>query len=340
LRAEVKDGAEHTGKQLVTASTDEAPRASATDRVRATLDRTGSLVPLIALLILATILVPGFTTKANLEQLLTQNATTGIVAAGMTLVIIGGAFDLSVGAIFAVATVIYASRANSGSFLLAAVVTIAASLVCGLVNGILVTRFRINSFVATLGSGLVFSGIAYYLSRNGAIYVYKRGFTTLGASGGLGLQWSAWIFIVVMVVLSVLLLRTVFGLHLSATGANLRAAQLIGIRTSLVQTVTFVIIAGLAGLAGMISSSQLASATGNVGASLPLNAIAAVVLGGTSLSGGRGSVARTFVGVMIIGVLSNMFNSFGWQSSLQLIVQGGVILLAVGYDAMRKGKVS
>jgi ribose transport system permease protein len=104
----------------------------------------------------------------------------------------------------------------------------------------------------------------------------------------------------------------------------------------LVQTVTFVIIGGLAGLAGMISSSQLASATGNVGASLPLDAIAAVVIGGTSLAGGRGSVARTFAGVLIIGVLTNMFNSFGWESSLQLIVKGAVIIVAVGYDALRR----
>ncbi|OOP60514.1 hypothetical protein BMF89_16655 [Arthrobacter sp. SRS-W-1-2016] len=270
--------------------------------------------------------------------MLTQNATTGIVAAGMTLVIIGGAFDLSVGAIFALATIIYASQANSGSFLVAAIVTLAASLICGLVNGVLVTRFKINSFVATLGSGLVFSGVAYYWSRDGAIYVRKPGFTDLGASGVFGLQWSAWIFIVVMIVLSVVLMRTVFGLQLSATGANLRAAQLVGIRTRLVQTAAFVLIGGLAGLAGMISSSQLASATGNVGSSLPLDAIAAVVIGGTSPSGGRGSVTRTFAGVMIIGVLTNMFNSFGWESSLQLMAKGAVIIIAVAYDAARKGQ--
>jgi ribose transport system permease protein len=309
-------------------------------RFRDVLDRTGSVVPLVLLLIIAAILVPGFTSKANLEQLLTQNATTGIVAAGMTLVIIGGAFDLSVGAIFALATVIYATRANGGSFITAAIITIAVCLICGLVNGVLVTRFRINSFVATLGTGLIFSGIAYYYSRNGAIYVTKPGFTDLGSSGILGLQWSAWILLIVMVVLSVVFLRTVFGLNISATGANLRAAQLVGIKTGLVQTATFIIIGGLAGLAGMISSSQLASATGNVGASLPLDAIAAVVIGGTSLAGGRGSVARTFAGVMIIGVLTNMFNSFGWQSSLQLIVKGAVILVAVGYDALRRGQLA
>jgi ribose transport system permease protein len=340
LKADVKDRTEQGDGQPGTAAIDKAPRTSPADIVRETLERTGSLVPLVALLIAATILVPGFTTKANLEQLLTQNATTGIVAAGMTLVIIGGAFDLSVGAIFALATVIYASRANDGSFFWAAVVTIAVCLLCGLVNGILVTRFRINSFVATLGSGLVFSGLAVAWTTNGAIYVYKPGFTNLGSSGSFGLQWSAWILIAVMVVLSVLLLRTVFGLHLSATGANFRAAQLVGVRTSLVQTTTFVIIAGLAGLAGMISSSQLASATGNVGSSLPLDAIAAVVIGGTSLSGGRGSVARTFAGVMIIGVLTNMFNSFGWQTSLQYMVKGAVIIIAVGYDAVRKRQAS
>jgi ribose transport system permease protein len=300
------------------------------------LGRTGPAVPLILLLIVATLLVPGFATKPNLEQLLTQNATTGIVAAGMTLVIIGGAFDLSVGAIFALATVVYASRANHGSFIVAALITVAMCLACGLVNGVLVTRLRINSFVATLGSGLIFSGIAFYFGRNGAIYVNKPGFTDLGASGQfLGLQWAAWIFLAVMVVLAVVLLRTVFGLNLSATGANTRAAQLVGIRTALVQTTTFVIIAGLAGIAGMISTSQLASATGDVGASLPLDAIAAVVIGGTSLSGGRGSMARTFAGVMIIGVLTNIFNSFGWQTSLQLIVKGLVIIVAVGYDAIR-----
>lgn len=306
------------------------------ENLRGVLDRTGSVVPLVLLLIVAAILVPGFATKDNLEQLLTQNAATGIVAAGMTLVIIGGAFDLSVGAIFALATVIYATGANDGSFLVAAIITIAISLLCGLVNGVLVTRFRINSFVATLGSGLIFSGIAFYYSREGAIYVTKPGFTDLGASSIFGLQWSAWILLAVMVVLSVVFLRTVFGLHISATGANLRAAQLVGVRTGLVQTVTFVIIGGLAGLAGMISSSQLASATGNVGASLPLDAIAAVVIGGTSLAGGRGSVARTFAGVLIIGVLTNMFNSFGWESSLQLIVKGAVIIVAVGYDALRR----
>jgi ribose transport system permease protein len=312
------------------------PATRAVDLVRDVLGRTGSAVPLVILLIVAAIVVPGFTSKDNLEQLLTQNATTGIVAAGMTLVIIGGAFDLSVGAVFALATVIYASRANDGSLLIAALITLAVGLVCGLANGILVTRFRINSFVATLGTGLIFSGIAFYYGRNGAIYVTKPGFNTLGGSGELfGMQWAAWILLVVMVILSVVLLRTVFGLHVSATGANTRAAQLVGIQTSLVQTITFVIIGGLAAVAGMISTSQVGSATGNVGANLPLDAIAAVVIGGTSLAGGRGSVARTFAGVMIIGVLTNIFNSFGWQSSLQLVVKGAVILVAVGYDAIR-----
>lgn len=315
---------------------DDQPTTSSFDSVREILGRTGSAVPLVLLLIVATIVVPGFTSKDNLEQLLTQNATTGIVAAGMTLVIIGGAFDLSVGSVFALATVIYASRANAGSLLIAALITIAVGLACGVANGLLVTRFRINSFVATLGTGLIFSGIAFYYGRNGAIYVTKAGFDTLGGSGQfLGLQWAAWILLVVMVLLSVILLRTVFGLHVSATGANPRAAQLVGIRTSLVQTVTFVMIGGLASIAGMISTSQLGSATGNVGVNLPLDAIAAVVIGGTSLAGGRGSVARTFAGVMIIGVLTNIFNSFGWESSLQLVVKGAVILVAVGYDAIR-----
>jgi ribose transport system permease protein len=250
LKSELKDREEQVNDQ---------PAANPIETVRDLLGRTGSAVPLVLLLIVATIVVPGFTSKANLEQLLTQNATTGIVAAGMTLVIIGGAFDLSVGAVFALATVVYASRANSGSLLVAAVITVAIGLACGLANGLLVTRFRINSFVATLGTGLIFIGIAFYYGRNGAIYVTKAGFNTLGGSGQfLGLQWAAWILLAVMVVLSVVLLRTVFGLHVSATGANMRAAQLVGIRTSLVQTTAFVIIGGLAAVAGMISTSQLA----------------------------------------------------------------------------------
>jgi ribose transport system permease protein len=169
------------------------------------------------------------------------------------------------------------------------------------------------------------------------VYVEDPAFGKLGSTDEiLGLRYSAWILLIVVVIMTFVLIRTVFGLHVSAMGANSRAAQLIGVRIRLVRTATFVIVGGLAGLAGMISSSQLSSATANVGGSLPLDAIAAVVIGGTSLAGGRGSVARTFVGVLILGVLTNVFDSFGWNSSVQLVVKGAVILAAVGLDALRR----
>ncbi|MCL6442875.1 MAG: ABC transporter permease [Alicyclobacillus sp.] len=311
-------------------------------RIRNALRGRGSLLGLLIIIVIAIFISPGFLTLSNIRNVLVQNMPVGFVAIGMTMLIITHDFDLSVGGIYAVASVEFASIAQKYGVGAAIVIVLLIGGLLGLINGILVAVVGVNSFVATLGTGSVFSGLAYELSHNSSIFVLTPGFSELGAGSFLGIPICVLLF-VALTVLAILVLRlTVFGRHVYAVGGNPQAAYLTGVRVKTVRIIAFIVVGVLAALGGMVFTSQVGVGQANVGSLIPLESIAIVVVGGTTLAGGEGGVELTIIGLLILGILQNVIDALALNSSVGLIIQGIVIVLAVAADASnlkRLGKV-
>jgi ribose transport system permease protein len=306
---------------------------------RETLKKLG---PFIALLVLAAglaVLSPDFLTVGNLFDVTRQVSINAVISFGMTLVILLGGIDLSVGSILAVASLVAALLMKAGdSAALAALVGILCGALMGAVNGLLVTKGRVAPFIATLGTMTLLRGLALVLSQGSPISGFPSGlFAALG--GGyllreipLPVVWMLVLFASLWFVLD----RTVFGRHVYATGGNPEAASLSGVNVDRVQILVYTISGFTAAMAGIILTSRLDSAQPTAGAGYELDAITAVVLGGTSLAGGRGWIFGTLLGALLIGVLNNGLNLIGVSAFYQQVIKGSVILLAVLLDRAPK----
>lgn len=274
---------------------------------------------------------PVFLTGQNLLNILFQNATIAIPACALTLVIIAGNFDLSIGAIFTFSGVLCAWSAVHWGVWWSFPVAILAGALMGLINGITITKLKVNAFLATLASGLAFTGLALAVSGGSQIIPTSPVFAFIGQQSILGVPYPVILTVVVAVVLQLILSYTVFGGRLYSVGGNPDAARISGLRVDGLVIATFVITGAACGLAGMIDASMTnqGSATNILGQNLPLAAIAAVAIGGTSIFGGVGSVWRTIVGVCLLGIITNGFNLLGVPSFWQDIVRGLLILVAV-----------
>ena len=310
------------------------------DRVGAFLAKYSMLGVLVALLAIATILYPRFFSAGNIGNLLSQNAAVGIIAVGMTLVIITGGFDLSVGAVYALGSVIYAGvTVQTGSTFLAGIAALIAGLLVGILNGSLVSIVKINPFVATLGTASIVSGIAYIYSNSSPFIVNDvPEFQDLALTTILGVKLPIWIMITVFVVGTVLLAKTTYGRNIVAVGGNYEAAWLSGIKVKGISASAYVITGALAALAGMMDSSRLGVGQADVGASIALDAIAIVVVGGTSLRGGEGGVWRSAIGLLILATLTNVFYSLNVTQNWQLIAKGTIVVAAVAVDAIVRAR--
>jgi ribose transport system permease protein len=291
---------------------------------------------LIAVLALTQVLYPGFANPDNLRNVLAQSAPVGIVAVGMTLVMIAGGFDLSVGALYALGATVYASLALQMNLIGAAVLTLAVGLLAGTVNGLVVTRLRINPFVATLGTASVFSGVAFLYSHSQPFIVEDPSFAVLGRGDWLGLPISAWILFAVALGGGFALSRTIYGRSLYVIGGNSEAARLAGLRVGLLRASTYVIVAGCSIAAGMLMASRMSVGQADISGTIALDAIAVVVIGGTSLFGGEGAMWRTMTGLLILAVLTNLFDSLAIDSNVQAVVKGLIVIGAVSIDALAR----
>lgn len=304
------------------------------------LNLIASLMPLgvlVLLLVIGTVVNDNFWTWANLRNILMQNAPITLVALGMTVVLIAGVFDLSVGAIVAGGSVAFALAAQVVALPLAAVIAVVIGAAAGMVNGYVVTVLKVNAFIGTIATAAIFTGLVYLASGSSPIRLTAPGFDTIGL-GSLGpVPWAVIAVVVVFVLLAVLLNKTVFGRHLFATGGNVNAARLNGVPTGVVRAVAFVIVGALSALAGVILGSQLGLGQPTLGANTALDAFAIVVIGGTSVFGGRGALWRTMVGVLIIGLMTNILNSLAWDNTMQSLAKGLVLLAAVALEAKRHG---
>lgn len=307
-------------------------------RVLERLQPLAMLGVLVVVIIVAQLLYEGFLDWSNIKLMLAQNAPVGIIAVGMTFVMIGGGFDLSVGALYALGATVFASLAKDHSFILSGAAALGLGLAGGLINGVLASRLRINAFIATLGTASVFGGAAFLYSKSTPQIPTDPGFTTLGQGSWGPLPISVWLLLAILAIGGFVLSRTTYGRALYAVGGNPEAARLAGLRVDLVRTTAFALVGVLATLAGMILASRLNVGQADVGASIPLDAIAIVVVGGTSLFGGEGAMWRTAVGILILGSLTNLFDSLAVDANIQSVAQGGILLAAVGLDALLRSR--
>jgi len=327
------------------------PRAWRQRRIRAEHIRDyGIIVVFIAMIVFLTFKSPVFLTRDNLLNLLYSNSEVGIAACAVTLVVIAGNFDLSLGGIFVLSGLLAAWVAVNLNIWLAFPAALAAGLAMGLLNGLLVTKLRVNAFLATLASGLVFFGIDKAVSggllitpgassdaggaqRDAAIFTFL-GQNRLGGENGV--PYKVIIFVVVAIVLQIVLARTVFGRYIYGVGGNREAARLSGLKVDRIVIATFMIAGLAAGLAGLLEYSGLGSGSPGdpTSQALALSAIAAVALGGTSIFGGVGSVWRTVLGVLMLGLITNGFNLLGVPDYWRDITQGALIVGAVAIGSI------
>lgn len=295
----------------------------------------GIVFAFVAVFAVLSILSPAFFSLRNMANILDQSAQVGLVAIGATITIIGGGFDLSSGAIFAASGSLAAFIARLGYPVLGLVAGASLGAILGILNGGLIAGVRINSFVATLASGLVIRGLAFVLTQGLLIQIEDERFAALGRLRFLEVKIPVYILFIFAIIAWFLLSRTTFGRYVYSIGGNEEAARLSGVRVKLVRTATFMLSGLAAGLAGIIGASRISTGQANVGDGLALSAIAAVVIGGTSIMGGEGAVWRTLLGVILLQLISNGMNILNVPSFYQLVVQGGVILFAVSLDALR-----
>lgn len=309
------------------------PPERGSGRMQYLLLRYGMVAVLLALVIVAVVLYPGFLRPDNLRNVFSQNASVGIIAVGMTLVLLSGGFDLSVGATFALSGTVFAGVATSHGALLGGIAGLLSGLLAGLVNGVLVANLNVNPFVATLGTSSAISGIAFIYSKSAPFIVSDISFRNLGVSRIASVPLPVVILLVVFLLGWFVAHRTTYGRNIFAVGGNREAAKLSGLPVASIIASAYVITGVLAALAGMISASRLGVGQADVGSSIALDVIAVVVIGGTSLLGGEGAIWRSAVGLLILATLTNVFFSLNVNQNWQLIAKGVIVVGAVALDA-------
>jgi ribose transport system permease protein len=289
---------------------------------------------------------PTFLLPENLRNVANQIAVIAILAIGMTMVIVTGGIDLSVGSLVAFAAVVAASligrmggeAAGTGAMVLGGAATLVLCGAIGAFSGVVITRFKVPPFIATLAVMQVASGLAYIISEGRPVYRLPQSFVLLGRGADplLGIPWAVLLMGVLYAVAHVLMSRTTLGRYIYAVGGNAEAARLAGVRVAAVLLFVYVACGALAGLGGVVMASQLRSGAPTYGLMYELYVIAAVVVGGTSLAGGEGTVPGTLVGAFIIAVIQNGMNLTHVESYTQKVVLGLVILGAVLLDRLKR----
>lgn len=302
-------------------------------RYSGTVLRTYGIVIAFAILVIGISLAsPVFLSERNVFNLFSQWAPAGIMAVGMTLVILTGGFDLSIASGYSLTAITAAGVGMTQPPIVAFMAAIAVGLAIGAVNGILIAGFGINPFITTVGTSFVLAGIALVITGNAAYLVSNMDFATLGAGRWHNFAFSGMILIGFIVVGALVLARSVYGQSIYAVGGNLEASRLSGIRVRSVVGSTYVVSGLCVGVAGCITASQLNSAQANIDPNIVFDVITIVVVGGTSLAGGYGGMWRTAVGLGIIATISNGFNLANVNPFYQNIVKGCIIVGALALD--------
>jgi ribose/xylose/arabinose/galactoside ABC-type transport system permease subunit len=305
------------------------------------ISEAGVLAGLLLVATLFAILIgPQFLRAANLELMARQTAIVCVAALGMTMVIVAGGIDLSVGSVIALATVVTALLLRSAvGPLFAALGAVAAGAACGMLNGVLITGLRVVPFIVTLGTMLLVRGAAKGFSDERRIEApitwLNELLRTVRGGNGLLLPWGIWLTVALAIVVGITLQYTRFGRHLFAIGSNERTARLCGVRVERCKISVYTIAGALAGLAGVLQLSQLSVGDPTAAIGLELDVIAAVIIGGGSLAGGKGTVLGTVAGAGIMTVIQVGCSQQGLPNWVQQIVTGTIIVFAVALDRVR-----
>ena len=310
-------------------------------RVLDTAARHAMLIVLVVVVVTATITYNGFLTVENMKLLLLQYANVGLIAVGLTFLIMTGAFDLSVVPVFVAGATVFCRMAGHTPWELALLLAVMIGLLAGAVNAFVVIRLKVNSFMATLATASVFSGILQtYLGTN-TFTVSSNSARVIGTGSIIGVPVPVIILVVALAVGQFVLANTTYGRSLTAVGGNEEAARLAGIRVGWLRFSAFALVGVAAACSGVIYGATVGIAQSSVlvdQSKLVLDAIAIVVVGGTSLFGGEGAMWRTAVGILIFATLSNVFIGLNTAVTTEAIVQGLVVIAAVAADAYSRGR--
>jgi ribose/xylose/arabinose/galactoside ABC-type transport system permease subunit len=304
--------------------------------------RHGILLVFLALVAFMLAAKSTFGTYQNIINVLQQNSVIGIIACGMTFAIILGGFDLSVGAVTALSSVVGATLmidAGTFSIPIGIVGALLACLLVGATNGWLIAYLGVNPFVATLGTMTVVRGLIYVATNATPRFGVPYSFTTVGLGHILSVPIPAIIFAIVALLLGFVLHRTRFGHYVYAVGGNVVAASEMGVNARRVRFAVYVLASACAALSGIILIGQTASATPQAALGYELTAIAAVIVGGASLGGGRGRMSGTIIGVFLLGVVANALNLFGVSAFWQPVATGLILIVAVAFDGYSRRSV-
>ncbi len=306
--------------------------------------KNSKYILLIVMVVISALVSDKFFTTTNISNLFKQNAAVGIVALGELLVILTGGIDLSVGAIVSMTTVVVSLMLRAGMPIpLAIGLTLIVGLVAGLINGILVTRFKIIPFIATLSTLNVFGGIGLLLSTGRQVFYDNEKYASFLKIGNISfwfLPLMAVIWFVIAIILNHILEHTKAGRHLKGFGGNKEAVRLSGVNIKRVETSAYAVSGFFCAIGGVLMASRLTLGSNSVGDGWELTAIASVVIGGASMTGGIGTVGGVIVGALVMGLIGNIMNLLSVSIYWQQIIKGLIILVAVYASSIRKKESS
>jgi ribose transport system permease protein len=295
----------------------------------------GIVAAFVVIVIALSVSTDTFLTSANLINLLDQCAVLGLLATGATVCIVSGVFDLTASASLALSAIIGVEIVRVTNVFVGFGAAVATGALLGFITGTVVVRSGVNSFVATLATSLVYRGLAVMVTAGSIVYPLARqseDFGMLTWPSLFNLTSATIVFVVVVVVIGVIVAKTTFGRRLYAVGGNIEAARLSGIRVGSIHVSAYVISGICSALAGLILASRAGSAQSTMATGVELTAIAAAVVGGTSILGGEGAIWRGIVGALLLTLIGNGFNLLGWDTIYQQVLQGCLILFAVTMD--------
>ena len=299
----------------------------------------GIAVITITLFILLSLTTEGFFTERNIRNLLDQQSTILIAASFMTIVIISGNFDISISAIFVVAPLFALNIENAtGNIYLSIIGGVGLGVILGSFNALVVTYFKVNSFIATLATSFMFFGFGYLISDRSLMRPVTDSYQQIARTKFFDITSATWIALIVVILASILLTRTRFGRNVFATGGNQEAARLAGINVPQVQAITFILLGAAAALAGIVNSSRSISAQPSDDFSFVFSVLTAVIVGGTSIMGGKGAIWRTVAAAFFLAFMNNGFNLLQVDPLWQRIILGLVIVIAVALDSWSQRK--
>lgn len=299
----------------------------------------GLLFVILFIVVAMSFASPAFMTNQNIINIIRQVSINGIIAVGMTFVILTGGIDLSVGSVVAITSVICGSLLEGGmNWALACLIGFVVALLFGAFNGYLIAYVGFQAFIATLASMTIGRGIALAYSNGKPFPIKNEAFIAIGQGSVFGLPIPIIILIIVVIIGLVIQKTTTFGRYIFAIGGNKNAAKLSGVKTRKIELMVYVMSAACAAIVGMILSARISSGQPTAGDGYELDAIAATAIGGTSMNGGMGSLVGTILGFMLLGLMTNSMNLLNINSFYQQIVKGLLIIIAVFLDMKSKGK--